>query len=175
MIAKPAVMLIVFSAIAGLVAYAALNATAQQPSRQAQKTVQAADLGKTVQLIGRLGKPMTEIVEVNGHWEDRGFDTKASRYVFVVTAVGGRLLDPPAEFNRYVVSLGGSEMADSDVALDETWTCKAIELGRFRNVMAKNWELFYEAPVAPPRWGEGPFVSEIILSKRTLARKAQAK
>ena len=130
-------------------------------------------MGKTVQLIGRFGKPMTEVVEIKGHWEDRGF-TKPSRYVFVVTAVAGRPLDPPAEFNLWVVSIDGNAMDDSDVAVDETWTCRAIEVGRFRNIMEKNWQLFYDAPVSPPRWGEGPFVSEIILCKRTLARKAQA-
>ena len=174
MISKPVGISIVLLAVAGLVTCGAFDSAAQQPGRQARQTVRAADLGKSVQVIGRLGKPMTEAVEIAGHWEDRGF-TKASRYVFVVTAVAGRPLDPPAEFNRYVVSMGGNEMDDGDVALDETWTCKAIELGRFRNVLAKNWELFYEAPVAPPAWGDGPFVSELILSKRTLVRKTQAK
>lgn len=174
MISKPVGMSIALLAVAGFVVYGTFDSAAQPPSRQAQQTVRAADLGKTVQLIGRLGKPMTEVVEIEGHWEDRGF-TKASRYVFVVTAAAGRPLDPPAEFNRYVVSIDGNDMADSDAALGETWTCKAIELGRFRNVLENNWELFYDAPVAPARWGEGPFVSEITLSKRTLVRKAQAK
>ncbi len=141
---------------------------------ESRMVVRAADLGRTVALIGRLGEPMTKVVEIKGHWEDRGF-TKASPFVFVVTAVAGRPLDPPAEFNRYVVSIDGEDMGDDDVMLNETWTCKAIELGRFRNVMEMNWELFYDAPVSPPSWGEGPFVSELILCKRTLVRQTQAK
>jgi hypothetical protein len=147
---------------------------AHEPRTESRMTVRAADLGKTIALMGRLGKPMTEVVEIKGHWEDRGF-TKASRFVFVVSAVAGRPLDSSVEFNRYVVSIDGKAMTDGDVVLDETWTCKAIELGQFRNVMEANWELFYSAPVSPARWGDGPFVSELVLCKRTLVRHRQVK
>ena len=92
MSAKPVGMLIALFAVAGLVGYGTLDSAAQQSGRQAQKTVRATDLGKTIELIGRLGKPMTEVVEIKGHWEDREF-TKASRYVFVVKDVDGRPLD----------------------------------------------------------------------------------
>lgn len=173
MIARRVGVFGILFAMAGFLNFAS-DSIAQQPGRDKQQSVKAADLGETVQLIGRLGKPMTEVVEIAGHWEKRFF-TQASRYVLVVTAVAGKSLDKPVEFNRFVVSLDGKDLDDDDAILNETWTCKAIELGRFRNVMEDNWELFYDAPAIPARWGDGPFVSELILCKRTLVRKPQTK
>jgi hypothetical protein len=147
-----------------------LNSKAQNSNQQIIAEVKASELGKSAQLIGRLGKPMSNIVEVVGHWEERD-SFKGSRFVFVVSRVDGKRLENAAEFYRAVVTLDGKEIGEDEVTLKQTWTCKAIELGSFRNVMEKNWELFYDAPVSPPSWGDGPFVSELMLSKRTLARK----
>src|SRR5262245_20893040 len=61
-----------------------LPSQVHEPLTENRLPVRGAELGKTIALIGRLGKPMTEVVELRGHWEDRGF-TKASRFVLIVT------------------------------------------------------------------------------------------
>lgn len=132
--------------------------------------VRAEEIGKSVEIIGRLGEPMTNVVEIEGHWVHRGL-TKSSPFVFNVTSVNNRKLDTPIEFGRSVVTFDAQSLEDREVSLEETWTCKAIERGEFRYAIADNWELFFERPVASASWGDGPFVSDLVICKRTLQRR----
>jgi len=149
------------------------NSTAQHQTNENLRTVNAADLGKSVKIIGRLGKPMSEAVAIEGVWLfDRG--TKASPYVFHVTTVAGKPLETPVEFNQVVVTLDSVRVTDEDSSLGETWSCVAVELGQFRNVMEKHWDLFYDKKMARGSWigyGEGPFVSELLIARRSLERR----
>lgn len=149
------------------------NSTAEQQPSVPRTTVNATELGNSVELIGRLGIPMTEACDVTGRWIlDHG--TKASPYVFRVTAVAGKQLESPVEFNQAVVTLDWKRVTDEESMLGETWSCKAIELGQFRNVTEKHWDLFYDKDMrrgSSLKYGDGPFVSELLLAKRTLVRQ----
>ena len=137
------------------------------------RTINATDLGTCVKIIGRLGKPMSEAVAIKGYWLfDRG--TKASPYVFRVTTVAGKQLEKPVDFNQGVITLDSVRVSDDDSVLGETWTCVAIELGQFRNAKEKHWDLFYGKEAKRGSWliyGDGPFVSELLLAKRSLERE----
>lgn len=131
-----------------------------------RQQVNASEIGRSVDLVGRLGVPMATVVEIEGRWES-GDESKPSGMVLVVTSVNGIVLKTRVEFNEMAVTVVGDESQPLRPKVGDKWHCRsAIEVGQFRNVMEKNWELFYDAPVAPPAWGDGPFVSELILSNR---------
>ncbi|MEI8382872.1 MAG: hypothetical protein WCJ09_22320, partial [Planctomycetota bacterium] len=163
--------------IGSIVSVTGSKSTAQQQADAILRSVNASDVGRTVKIIGLLGKPMTEPVAIKGHWIfDKG--SKASSYVFRVTMVAGKQLDEPVDFNQCVVSLDAVRVTDDVSALGETWTCVAIELGQFRNITERNWRLFYDKDTKPGTWlryGDGPFVSELLLAKRSLEREKDEK
>lgn len=142
---------------------------AEQSNNKKRSHVKAVDIGESVDIIGRLGEPMATVVDIEGHWEE-GPRQKPSTLVFVVSSVSGKMLPAVVKFNDMAVSIRGKGVVDEKKSLNEVWRCKAIELGAFRNVPEKNWELFFESPVSPPAWGDGPFVSDLILCKSTLRR-----
>ncbi len=157
--------------IGSIVSVTGSKSTAQQQADAILRSVNASDVGKTVKIIGRLGKPLTEPVAIKGHWLfDEG--SKASSYVFRVTMVAGKQLDKPVHFNQRVVSLDAVRVTDDISTPGETWTCVAIELGQFRNITERNWRLFYDTnPGTWLKYGDGPFVSELLLAKRSLERE----
>ncbi len=59
----------------------------------------------------------------------------------------------------------GAELAAEQSNNKKRSHIKAVDIGEsveFRNVLEKNWELFFDSPVSPPAWGDGPFVSDLI-------------
>ncbi len=135
------------------------------PSENRQQ-VKASEIGRSVELVGRLGAPMATVVELDGRWES-GDESKPTGMIFVVTSVNGIALTSKVTFNHIAVTVAGDDSQRLQPKDGDKWHCRsAIEIGQFRNVMEKNWELFYDGPIAPPAWGDGPFVSELILSSR---------
>ncbi len=149
------------------IAVSCLTARAFQDNpSEGRQQINASEIGRSIDLVGRLGVPMATVVEIEGRWE-YGDISKPSGLVFVVTSVNGSELDARVQFNEIGVSVMGDDSWLAKPTVGEKWHCRsALELGQFRSVMEKNWELFYDSPVAPPAWGDGPFVSELIISNR---------
>lgn len=140
--------------------------TFEEEPPEGRRKVKAIDIGRSIDLVGRLGVPLATVVEIDGRWEN-GDMSKPSAMVFVVTSVNGIQLDEKVKFNEIAVRATGDDSWNVKPKVGEIWHCRsAIELAQFRNVMEKNWELFYDGPVAPPAWGDGPFASELIISSR---------
>lgn len=145
-----------------------LYLSAQEKESVKPKAVNAADIPKSVKIIGRLGKPMTEVIEIEGHWFVPHDGGKPANPEFVVTSVADKELEQP------VVIYGRVDFGDSgpmDIKVGETWKCKAIELGRFANVVPNNW--VSDFVVSTPALGGQQFVSELVIARKSLVRTAQ--
>lgn len=95
------------------------------------------DLGKTADLIGRLGKPLGSWVTIKGTWALPKNVAKDYSLRFTATHVNGMKLPSPVEFNigqvRAVDRHGKDVLPDfkEQRKLDgRTWTLKGYETGR---------------------------------------------
>lgn len=96
------------------------------------------ELGKTADLIGRLGKPLGSWVTIKGKWALPDRRVKDYSLKFTVTHVNDVKLKQPVEFNVAQVSVANSRgesvipKHENQKQLDgQTWTLKAYETGEF--------------------------------------------
>jgi hypothetical protein len=91
------------------------------------KMVNYRDIPERVQIVGKLGHPLGELVTVRGWWTTLLLKPKPP--VFVVDQVNGKRIDPPAEFDRVQPV---SEGSDGPVhAVGEEWELRGVETGGF--------------------------------------------
>lgn len=100
--------------------------------------VSVEEIGKTADLIGRLGKPLGTMVTIKGKWALPNRAVKSYSLRFTVTEVNGAQLEKPLEFDIAQIiavdSRGKSIMPKSENCRKvdgQTWTLKAYETGRF--------------------------------------------
>lgn len=147
------------------------DSQAEPKEKKPVQSVAAADLGSSVHVIGRLGKPMTELITIEGHWEEKEYIAKGSQYFFRVTKVDDEALTPPVDFDPDIVEIIDDDaVGGKKVRLGENWSFQGMELGQFRYAVSNQWEAFYGAPVGVANMGDGPFVSELVIAKKTLVR-----
>lgn len=96
------------------------------------------DLGKTAELIGRLGKPLGRWVTIKGKWALPVSREKPSGLKFTVTHVSDTKLEKPVEFDVALVKVvdrRGNDATpkeeDEDKFDGRTWTLKGYETGEF--------------------------------------------
>lgn len=96
------------------------------------------ELGKTADLIGRLGKPLGTWVTIKGKWALPDSREKPSGLKFTVTHVSGTKLGRPAEFDVSLVEVvdrRGNDVTpkweDRNNFDGQTWTLKGYETGEF--------------------------------------------
>jgi len=144
------------------------DSQAEPKEKKAVQSVAAADIGNSVQVIGRLGKPMAEIIKLEGHWEEKEYIAKGSQYFFRVTKVDNEALASPVDFDPNIVEIIDDDaVGDKKVQLGENWSFQGMELGQYRYAVSSQ---FYGATVAQEFLGDGPFVSELVIAKKTLVR-----
>lgn len=114
------------------------------------RMVHYADIPEQVQIIGKLGQPLGQLVTVRGKWTTP-FPSKPALPVFVVDQVNGRLLDAPAEFDEVEPVVGdGGEVGRRVVG--EQWELRGVETGGFVGFSDKVWNELGEPPMQkPPR------------------------
>lgn len=128
------------------------------------------DLGKSAELIGRLGKPLGTWVTIKGKWALPKAVVKEYSPRFMATHVDGAKLEKPVEFNigqvEAVDSSGKSVMPkpENRRKLDgQTWTLEAYESGEFHITPPEYYEAIGVVPgsVQTPYYF-GKFTSEIV-------------
>jgi hypothetical protein len=131
-----------FSLLAGLVVCQPLmvfpgitGATRSQviAAESPMKTVLAADIGKSVQIIGRLGRPLGELVTLRGSWRFPEKIMKDMAPSFRVLSVNGKQLKDPVEFvaNGFFYPVV-SHVAEIPWDEGKVWEVRGYETGEFR-------------------------------------------
>ena len=128
------------------------------------------DLGKTAELIGRLGKPLGTWVTVKGTWALPVPDAKDDSLRFTVTYVNGAKLKKPVEFDVALVQAvdrRGNDVTpkfeNRDKFDGQAWTLKAYETGRFHVAPPEYDKAIGIVPgsMQEPYWIRRPFTPEI--------------
>ena len=112
-------------------------------SKKPTQEVQVVDIGGSVLLIGRLGKPLGSEIEVQGKWSLPEGIAKDYSPRFTVSRVDGKLLDKEVEFNVAVVKVLEMNLYKSAIPARENyntldgreWTLTAYETGRISIVL----------------------------------------
>ena len=116
--------------------------------------VSVEEIGKSIVLVGRLGVPLGEKMEICGYWHFPALPhEKDSSIRFTVTVVNGTRLAKPVEFNHEQLHFYNREHFNAIPAfkahrtLDgQTWTLAAYETGR---IGIRPGEYGNESPVFP--------------------------
>lgn len=126
--------------------------------------IQADDItSRRVQIIGRLGRPLGEMLTIRGRWKRPGPRVKDPAFHFVVTEVDGKNLATPVDFHDRGVYLPGEATPES--LADKICELRGYEGGSFWgdpgrfNRERAGLEGDGESPVADP-WGF-QFVTEL--------------
>lgn len=107
------------------------------------------DLGNSVVVIGRLGKPLGDLCSVNGFWMARPVG-KSESMVFEVTHVNGEKLENTVRFGRSQIR---APLAVPTPSENEKWELSGIETGGFQGMPNGYWE----ATGLPPGGGQSPW------------------
>lgn len=104
--------------------------------------IKASEIGKSVQIIGRLGRPLMEVISIRGHWVDRPL--RPAGLGFRVTQVNGENLDPPVTFDRPLVTFTNSRYPKTQEGpvptAGDVWELRGMETGRFHGLPTEFWE-----------------------------------
>jgi hypothetical protein len=113
--------------------------------------VHYSDIPGRVQIIGKLGQPLGQLVTVRGRWTAPFPSKPGLRVVLMVNQVNSRPLDPPAEFDDVEPVRGkGGEITKR--AVGEEWELRGVETGGFVGFSDKVWEELGQPPASrPPR------------------------
>jgi hypothetical protein len=122
------------------------------PPPGSQSRVHYSDIPRRVQIIGKLGQPLGQLVTVRGRWT-APYPAKPGLPVeFVVNHVNGGTLDPPAQFDRVEpVWVKDEEVAKKTVG--EEWELRGVETGGFVGFSDEVWEELGQQPMQ--RLGRG--------------------
>ena len=123
-------------------------------------TVRAQDIPKTVQIIGRLGQPLGDLMTIRGKWTSPGRFVKDNALVFHVHLVNGKKpKESPGLYDLQVSAIfppwggrkpkrgeswdwrfewGGSEPSPTPVE-GETWEMMGVETGSFVDYSHDVW------------------------------------
>ena len=113
--------------------------------------VHYSDIPERVQIIGKLGQPLGQLVTVRGKWTWPFPSKPAELPVFMVNQVNARPLDPPAEFDD-VQPVWGKDAEFAKKTVGEEWELRGVETGGFVGFSDKVWEELGQPPMQrPPR------------------------
>jgi hypothetical protein len=108
------------------------------------------DIPGRLQIVGKLGQPLGQLVTVRGRWT-APFPSKPASPVFMVNQVDGRPLDPPAEFDD-VGAVWGKAVEFTRKSIGEEWEARGVETGGFVGFSDQVWEELGQPPMQrPPR------------------------
>jgi hypothetical protein len=123
-----------------LIATASLYLVSRLPAmadnQKKMQRVSVDEIGRTVQLVGRLGVPLGDAVEINGYWHfPSQRHEKDDSIRFTVTVVDGKTLNVPVEFNH-------GQVAFSDASHQSV----IPEFGKHSELESQVWTLIAYAP-----------------------------
>ncbi|SFH59878.1 hypothetical protein [Planctomicrobium piriforme] len=133
-------------------------------------TVRAEDIGTSVQIIGRLGKPLETMMTIEGRWRYPTEVTKDGLPYFEVTHIDNQRLQKPLSFvHGSVVQVEWDTAKKRKPADMEIWKFRAFESARFPYGTSTHWADFYGVPVSSANEGDSPFASQLVVAMRTLS------
>ena len=113
--------------------------------------VRCSDIPERVQIIGRLGQPLGQLVTIRGRWTAPYPSKPAQPVFFLVSQMSGRLLDPPTKFDD-VEPVWRKNAGFTKRAAGEEWELRGVETGGFVGFSDKVWEELGQPPTQrPPR------------------------
>lgn len=137
---------IVLVAFLSFGAFAVMVASSKAKEDKVVRQVHVSDIPDRVQLIGRLGHPLGDLMSVSGKWYlPEGTANSVPKEVilrFRVFKVNGKQLDVPIEFDHGLVSPVDSKPTKAQQG--DIWNLRAVETGGMRDLPAKVWR---------ERWG----------------------
>jgi hypothetical protein len=127
------------------------------------------DIGKTVTLVGSLGKPLGTMMEIKGIWRYPGPRVKDDIMRFMVDHVDGNALETPVEFSAAQITAISKDGKQAIPNYEERrkldgvpWTLRAYETGRINIVPVDYWtEKELKGVPAAPYWFR-PFTPELV-------------
>jgi hypothetical protein len=128
---------------------------------QEPKSVNAADIGVKVQIIGKLGTPIGTLMSIRGQWRMPSFGAspppKPPELQFHVTHLDGKPLSKETIYFASAVRAINLKDQRNHEADGVVWEMRAFEGGQFVNLAERHWQEFYKAPVSALDYGQGPF------------------
>jgi len=116
-------------------------------SKSEVQTISYKDIPERVKIIGKLGRPLGELVIVRGRWVDVSRE-KPGLPLFFVDQVDGKLLNPPAEFVEVQPVAGPDSVVRG---MGEAWELRGVETGGFVGFSQEVLdEVFKNAPRGTP-------------------------
>lgn len=125
-LSPPAALLL----LAACVLIIGTNSRAKDPEQPVTQ-VHAADIPKRAQIIGYLGHPLGEIIEIRGEWRTHFFKGSFDELRLHVTDVNGRELDQPIEFDGDIEKVDGAANRGPipGRAAGDIWEMRGLEIG----------------------------------------------
>lgn len=138
-------------------------------------TINVDDIGKSVTLIGRLGKPLGTRMEIRGRWSTPEFPVKDDSPRFTVTHIDGKKIDKPVEFNIGQIEAKIRDKAANpqdaipnykewDSLEGQEWTMTAYETGYFSWDDGTNQVAYYTRPFTS-------MIEAVVTSKKPADQK----
>jgi hypothetical protein len=164
-----------------LIALAACSSSSRQATGQTGKEeqkirVRAEDVGKTVEIIGRLGQPLGNWLTVQGKWIQEHDRMRRRGLYFEVSILNGKALDHKIEFLRAQVEpvfgdgKGGGFVPGAALVWKydwngnlplptphdgETWEVVAVEQCAYRGISQATYDKYIDSEV-PNNWQGRP-------------------
>ncbi len=128
------------------------------------------EIGRSLLLVGRLGVPLGEKMELSGYWHfPKTPQAKDDSIRFSVTAVNGSQLREPVEFNHEQIDVADlqqrnviPEYKNHRELEGQAWTLIAYETGRVQMMPDEYPSKSPVFPVAGMPYYTKPFTSEIV-------------
>jgi hypothetical protein len=117
-----------------------ISLSAAGDSKREPEMVHYSDIPERVQIIGKLGQPLGQLVTVRGRWAVPN-PSKPASPDFVIDEVNGRLLDPPVKFSADFHGLEpvGKKDAEFTIKVGEEWELRGVETGGFVGFSQEVW------------------------------------
>jgi hypothetical protein len=147
-----------------------LRSQASGEERAPQQQISVEEIGKSVVLVGRLGVPLGEKMEISGYWHFPAKpNAKDSSIRFTVTIVNGKKLAQPVEFNHGQLDFSNREHRNvipdfkAHRELDgQTWTLIAYETGSIQITPDEYRDKSPVFPVVGMPYYTRPFTSQLV-------------
>ncbi|MFN8741108.1 MAG: hypothetical protein ACK5YR_14370 [Pirellula sp.] len=160
---------IVGALILGIVVWV-LNPKVNANITASTQSIPVDEIGKSIQLVGRLGVPLGEKMELTGYWHyPETTQAKDGSIRFSVTSVNGNMLSQPIEFSHAQFDVTDAqhrniipEFKNHRELEDQVWTLIAYETGRIQMMPDEYQSKSPVFPIVGMPYYTKPFTSQIV-------------
>ncbi len=161
--------IIAFPVLLGLVTWLTWPSVVAQ-NLEPKRRISVDEIGRSILLVGRLGVPIGEKMEISGHWHfPKVPQPKDASLRFSVTSVNGSKLKEPIQFNHAQLHVTDSERRNVIPEFkrhheleNQVWTLTAYETGIIQIVPNESQTKFPEFPIAAMPYYTEPFTSQLV-------------